>query len=349
MKLIQIGPVSYVGGVSIHINRLIYILSEDIDYSISIIDESPLNLNKKKFINLRKWSNFFDYYKCLKYADVIHIHSVHWLIRIYNIFWALILKRKIIVTLHSFRLNKLKLDITSFFLKRVELIISVNDEIYQKINKLNKNSIIKEAFIPPNIETELMLPQQVIERLDNEKKIKTLICANAFRLTPFNNAELYGFDQCVEIAKMAKKEGLNILVIYVIGTLNKNDNIYNYYSKIITNEQLMDYIWTITEQISFVRLITECNLVLRPTLSDGDALTVREAIFLDKNVIASDVVKRPSGTTLYKTGDVLDLFNKIKDEIKIKSFINKKNDLNINDLYKFYNNIYNSCYNSHKN
>lgn len=349
MKLTQIGPVSYIGGVSVHINRLIYILSNNIDYSISIIDESPPKLNKKGFINLRKWSSFSDYYKGIKHADIIHIHSGNWLIRIYNIFWALILKRKIIVTLHSFRINKLKLYITTFFLKRVELVISVNDEIYQRIYRINKNSIVKEAFIPPDIETELMLPLQIRERLDEEKKRKTLICVNAFRLTPFNNAELYGFDQCVEIAKMAKQEKLEILIIYVIGTLNKNDKIYERYSKIIFDDKLTDNIWIITEPISFVRLINECKLVLRPTLSDGDALTVREAIFLNKRVIASDVVKRPNGTILYKTGDAIDLFNKIKAEIKNEDPLNNKDDLNITTYYKFYNNIYNLCYNSHKN
>jgi hypothetical protein len=38
--------------------------------------------------------------------------------------------------------------------------------------------------------------------------------------------------------------------------------------------------------------------LLRITTTDGDALSVKEALFLNKQVIATDVVDRPVGTQL---------------------------------------------------
>jgi hypothetical protein len=43
----------------------------------------------------------------------------------------------------------------------------------------------------------------------------------------------------------------------------------------------------------------QADLVVRPTNTDGDSLSIREAIFLNKPIISSDVVKRPDGTILF--------------------------------------------------
>jgi glycosyltransferase involved in cell wall biosynthesis len=48
------------------------------------------------------------------------------------------------------------------------------------------------------------------------------------------------------------------------------------------------------------------------TFSDGDAISVREAIALGTPVVASDVVSRPTETVCFKTGDAQDLVSKIE-------------------------------------
>ena len=45
------------------------------------------------------------------------------------------------------------------------------------------------------------------------------------------------------------------------------------------------------------------DLFLRPTLADGDALTVREARALGTRCVASDAAPRPRGTATYRAGD----------------------------------------------
>jgi hypothetical protein len=49
---------------------------------------------------------------------------------------------------------------------------------------------------------------------------------------------------------------------------------------------------------------------LRPTKSDGDALSIRESLFLKIPVITSNVVPRPSGSIVYDINSPNDLYNK---------------------------------------
>jgi hypothetical protein len=90
------------------------------------------------------------------------------------------------------------------------------------------------------------------------------------------------------------------------------------------------------------------SIVLRPTLTDGDALTIREALYLKKIVIASDIVKRPAGTFLYKTGQSSDLYYKIVKHMNnnIEKSESQSDDLKM--YFEFYCKLYLSCYNSHK-
>jgi hypothetical protein len=57
------------------------------------------------------------------------------------------------------------------------------------------------------------------------------------------------------------------------------------------------------------------NVLLRPTKSDGDALSIREALYLKIPVITSNVVPRPVDSIVYDMNSKDDLLNKTLDLI----------------------------------
>ena len=55
--------------------------------------------------------------------------------------------------------------------------------------------------------------------------------------------------------------------------------------------------------------------MVRPTNTDGDALSIREAMYFKISVIASDVTTRPENTIIFKNRDLDDFYIKCKIEL----------------------------------
>ena len=65
-------------------------------------------------------------------------------------------------------------------------------------------------------------------------------------------------------------------------------------------------------------LMSVCDLFLRPTLEDGDSISVREALSLGIPVVASRAGARPAGTILFDSGDVEEMLTKIELAMAVK-------------------------------
>jgi glycosyltransferase involved in cell wall biosynthesis len=97
-----------------------------------------------------------------------------------------------------------------------------------------------------------------------------------------------------------------------------------------------------TKPIAYPAVINMCDLFIRPTNTDGDALSIREAISLKKPAIASDVCKRPEGTIFFKDRNIDDLYIKTTDTInnyeeyraKIENIEFEDNTEKILEVYK---------------
>ena len=67
-----------------------------------------------------------------------------------------------------------------------------------------------------------------------------------------------------------------------------------------------------TEHSITLHLISNADILLRTTLFDGDAISVREALFLGTAVIATETGMRPEGVELIGAGNVYELVRKIE-------------------------------------
>lgn len=91
-----------------------------------------------------------------------------------------------------------------------------------------------------------------------------------------------------------------------------------------------------------LHLINEADILLRTTKFDGDAIAVREALFLETPVIATENGMRPDGVHKIPISDSESLVKKIHEVAKFdKNVKSEKSDDNSNiiEILKIYENI----------
>lgn len=316
-KVLLIGPLPPPsGGISIHIDRLAKLLKND--FIIGFIDEAKSF--KSNVFNIRSL-NLIKYFIKIKNSDLIFIQSGSHILRLFHLIVAFVFAKKIILTVHAYPVKKnyLSRKIDESIYRFATRIIVVNNEILERINLPPEKYLVKNAFIPPLMESEPDLPRNVKTWLTEKKESgRLIVCANAWQLDVFENQDLYGLDLCIQVTYNLNKQGYSVSLIFNVSSLEKNYNLYVEYHKRIKVLNLSENFLLINEKLSFVKIIEQADIVLRPTNTDGDALTVREAIYLGKPIIASDILSRPPGTILFKSRNIDDL------ELKIIELINNK-------------------------
>ena len=93
-----------------------------------------------------------------------------------------------------------------------------------------------------------------------------------------------------------------------------------------------------------LHMIKKADILLRTTKFDGDAIAVREALFLDTPVIATDNGLRPAGVNLIPIQDEIELVKKIENLARSekKTKLEKPDDKsNITEILNIYEEVFN--------
>ena len=318
-----------IGGVSLHISRLVNILKHNNSLGC-VYSVSNLGVYKDPSISL-----IDNYYPLLKYApfqsllwvikygikdksNIIHMHgNPAW--EAISIFILILLGKNLVYTIH----DQMMLDNLDKYPRTIQIIfkkishhkkihwIVVNETIknqLQKINSLCKNITIIPAYISSNSDDEPL--DNLIEKFLLKKSKIISIYANKHR--KYNDKDLYGIDLAISSLSIAKKQVPNIGLIVCIPDETNTTTILEDYDSIIQelnlNEDILFYLQPVNNPCN---LWKRSDVVLRPTLTDGDSLVVREALNEGTTVIASDVVQRPNEVILFKSEDLDDLASKL--------------------------------------
>ncbi len=338
------------GGISIHLSRLNHLLKDD--FNIDFIDESTER--KASFYNIKSL-NLYQYFKRIICTDLFFIHSGNKLLKKFHILSGKLLRKKIVITLHGYgpRRSQPFRFIDSIIYNLADKIILVNSDIEKKLPLSKNKCIVKHAFLPPAMSTEQDLPGYIINRIIKERQQgKIIICANASRLDTHNNQDLYGLDLCVNVIKNMNEKGIHVFLLFTVSSLTNGKERFEEAQEFILKNNLGNSMILINERLSFVKLIDNSDIVLRPTNTDGDALTIREGLYLNKSVLASDVVERPKGTLLFKNRDIADLESKLSDLVnELIQQSDKKNnnqEESISQLKEFYLTLFYSLFQNKK-
>lgn len=312
LRILLAGPVpTPIGGISIHISRLSSWLSAQ-GIKVNLVDETK---HKKKGVYNIRSMRFLSYLRYLARCNVAHIQSSVHLFRIFHIIMCRLLGLRVIVTIHSWRPGDLITPINRIFLKLAHKVVLVREQIndYLKL----RNYHVFPAFLPPTT-CRKDLPEDIQTFIGTVRtRGYFLLCANAYEMIEYNGQDLYGLDLCVELmVLLTSKSDVEAAFVFVVSCDAKSNQLYVNAQKLIKERGLENRFCLYNKPLDFITLMKQCDLVLRPTNTDGDALTIREALYFDIPVIASDIVQRPPGTILFRNRDVKELMRRTVDVLK---------------------------------
>ncbi|MGJ8684766.1 MAG: hypothetical protein ACSHWW_09085 [Nonlabens sp.] len=284
-----------IGGVTIHVQRLLQELDEtNLNYEFK-------ELNKSIFV--KSFSYFFKF-------KIIHLHTSSQWVQAYLSILNLLLPATYVVTFHG-DLDRYKKFyqklLNRITLKFASYPVVLNKFSFNKAIIGNKNSRLFSSFIPPLLEKE-KIPKKFesgIEML--RKKYEVLFCTNAYNLSfDKNGIEIYGI---YEVLKCFE-ELPNVALVF-------SDPSGVYSSKFANDNTIIsENVLILKGPHSFYKVLDSCDVSIRNTTTDGDSLSVKESLYLNKITMATQVVNRPKGTYLYNRGKLQDHISIVANKIK---------------------------------
>lgn len=329
------------GGVAIHCERLFFKLNIDPTFDVEFY-----SLVKVKDCNLKyKYVKFFLVWIFKKIifgfkTDIVHyqLSNYYGLIMV----WVLCKIRKnlrLAFSIHSLGIiNNLQ---NKYFLKKI-IIHILNDvdclilgaghlEPALRENNVTREVVVLDAFLLPHKKQRKKLPTYVKDLINLEGKT---IVANAYNINKIaENKDLYGLHILASLAKKLNKNNVKFKMLVLISVINDNDQEYvNNTVKDIENIYVIN-----DSKIQGWNLISQADVMIRPTSTDVNAFSLKEAMMFNVFAIASDVVPRYNDVITFKYPDVKDLYKKV-----IETFSSTKNNYVVLDNIEKYIEMYKS-------
>lgn len=314
MQDIHIGPLPPpLGGISVFLYRL-----SKLNKDALFIDHYKL-FKISKLFKVRWIKEIFNFKKSKNF--IFHSASLRWKFILY--FLSCITKNEFSLVIHGRSLidqynksNKLIRVLIIKMLNKAKFIQVVNQDIADFIKKLKikpKKLIIKSAFLPPPLEDELRISKTYPKKfIDFIKKRIPLVIANGSYIRFYKNIDLYGLDMCIELTNKLKKDFPNIGFIFALADTKYNFTYLKKMKLLIKKLNIENNFYLLTGQREIWPIFKKADLIVRPTNTDGDAVSIREALHFETAVIASDVTLRPEGCYLFMSRDLNDLYTKCK-------------------------------------
>lgn len=276
-----------IGGVSVHVQRLFF-------------------LSRIAFpeIEIRLFQKFPDI-GLLFNCHLVHVHFGHPVKRFFLVSLCKLFRCKVIVTLHGdySRTKGLALLLTMATARLSDQWITLNESTFNFFSQKVSNVSLESSFLKP-IKGELAsLSLTDREFLSKAKALFQLIVSvPTYRLDFFEGREIYGVFDVLQQACQLK----DILFVVSDPSGTYRNQALSSALKVPNNVRLISYSHSLIEVLEY------CDVLLRNTSTDGDSVSVKEALFLGKIVLATKVVSRPEGVILYSGSDWVEILIQLK-------------------------------------
>jgi glycosyltransferase involved in cell wall biosynthesis len=162
------------------------------------------------------------------------------------------------------------------------------------------------GFLPPvdDPADRTGLPADVTAFLDKHHPV---IVANG-KVNWHGGQDLYGFDQLIELAGRLHDSFPNVGMLICFADYREADA--EYVARLrarAADLRVAPNVLLHTQPGRFLPVLAAADVFVRPTTTDGDANSLREALALGVPSVASDAVARPASTYTFATRDLDDL------------------------------------------
>lgn len=284
------------GGVSIYVRRRCKLLELQ-GNSVFTFTSNP---TLPAFISFVFRSFKFHY-------DLVEINSIQF---VWVIVIRLLFPRTYIVVIdhnHSRRFQKtnaLLRFIISLGMLLADRIDLVRESLVENYASLFFNQRLKfgyrDPYIQPTDDEEALAiktwPKSLLDFVDHQDKI-IISCASSLELVK----DTYKFNDCIIAFAMVKEVCPDAKLVLVSSICEPS-----YYQKsinLITELNLNDSIYFQVGVVEIWPLFKRARAFLRITTTDGDSVSVKEALSYNCKVIASNVIPRPKNVFLVKPND----------------------------------------------
>ena len=277
------------GGVTIHVERFLQYL-EKVNF-------------RCEFFNY-KTAPFFDVIGKIKKSLLVHIHVCN---PFYMFFLAVACRlchKKLVMTLHGKYVER---EVRYWWLikksvKMATVPIVLNQTSYESCRKINPKTTLIPAFIPP--QAEELLSDDIINVVSSihQRGRLAVVTYGYDVIYDVEKREIYGIDFLISFFK--DNQTYDLIV---------SDPTSNYKKKHTENYSNIHFV---NQPHSLYELMKIADVFIRNTSKDGDALSVKEALYLKKTVLCSDVVERPKGVFLFHYSDRMSLKSCLDSNLK---------------------------------
>lgn len=319
------------GGVSVYLRRLIEMLSKD-GYSVGgyYMIERDNEMSPELF---DRWSwletylfpvKIFRFIFQMRKYRIIHSHlGLEAMVYLWTI--KKVLKKKIVITIHN-SMVKHYYDNTNMINKMFLRLmaedngvcwIAVSEEGRAQMESLPVRFASTVYVIPayiPAIETDLSLCESMDAYLSAHSK-NLAFYGHSFMTN--QGEDIYGYKEMLLIFKDVKARYNNVGLVYCIADISDENAVSGLLSFAQSLDLDKDIYWQLGSISNMALLWERIDVYVRPTSTDGDSVSIREALESGAQVVASAVCKRPEQCYCFPGGDVIAASNAILDALTV--------------------------------
>ena len=334
--IILIGPYPpLIGGVSTHLFRALPLLIKD-GHKASVISVKRTDSKDPSVSYIP--ALLLPFYLFVQPKSIVHFHVdslSHLLLSA-----MLKLRHKTFLTVHNNRYptkmlgSSIQVRIKWFLLNKFKKIICVNPDtkLFLEEKLTNVHNQVIPAFLPPT-----KIDKSSVSFIkDYCSKFDYVLSGYAYRFSFFEGEDLYGTDLMIDLIDRLTKKEINAVLVLLIsmeetpyfGKITQKINNLNLEQNIL----LID----INKGVDAVALWQMSDIYLRPTNTDGNSISILEALSVGSSVVASDCVERPESCILFRNRDIEDFETVVTTSLQSKSHTYMAPDLShlFFDLYE---------------